>query len=350
MALLNEDGFAKLLKSGFTDHLFFIFGDDDYLKDYYCGKLVNATVDESMKLFNYHVYQDGETDLDEIFADAENLPMMAEKTCLLVRNYPLQELKKEQLAAFEKQLAEAPETAVMIFFFNTLEVEYNVAKSAKWNNVVKLFIKYGQAVQLNHRTTAKIVNLLVKRAKDRGTSIAPAEAQYFIECVGEDIQTLLNEFNKLCAFSQGQPVTKEMIDATAVKSVAASVFDISVNIIGGNTDKAFATANELLRQKASLQSMMGAMISTYVDLYRYKVALNAGKGYSDFAEAFGYKGNSSYRFNKLSAFARKSSIGSIRRAIDILSEADVRSKSTRADDAVLMTETIAKLASCIARD
>lgn len=346
MPYLEEDGFAKLLKTDFTDHLFFIFGDDSYLKDFYCGRLVDRTVEESMKLFNYHVYQDDDTSLDEIFADAENLPMMAEKTCLLVRNYPLQDFKKEQLKQLEQQLSDLPETSVVIFFYNSLEVEYHATKSAKWNNVVKLFLKYGQVVRLDHRSTAKIAGMLVKSAKDRGTSISQGEAQYFIECVGEDMQTLLNEFNKVCAFSQGQPVTKEMIDATAVKTVEASVFDISVNIFNGNTDKAFATANELLRQKTAIQSMLGAMISSYVDIYRYKVALNAGKGYSDFAEAFGYKGNQSYRFNKISSFARKSSIGTIRKAIDILSEADVRSKSTRADDAILMTETIAKLAGC----
>ena len=140
-----------------------------------------------------------------------------------------------------------------------------------------------------------------------------------------------------------------MIDATAVKSVEASVFDISAAIFSGKTDEAFAVANELLRQKTELQPMLGALASAYVDIYRYKVALNAGRGYSDFAESFGYTGKLSYRFKKIEAFARQSSIASIRRAIDVLSEADVRSKSTRADPAILMTETIAKLASCVER-
>ena len=349
MALLEEEGFAKLLRKDLSDRLFLFFGDDGYLKDYYCGRLVERTVDERMKLFNYHVYQDDEFSLDDIFADADNLPMMAEKTCLLVRNYPLDELKKDELKAFEKRLLNIPDTTVMIFFFSTDAVAYQPAKGSKWNGAVKLFIEHGQAVRLDHRSPAKIANMLVKRAGDRGASIGPEEARYFIDCVGDDMQALLNEFNKLCAFSQGQPVTREMIDATATKSVEASVFDISAAIFSGNTDKAFATANELLRRKTELQPMLGALASAYVDIYRYKVALNAHKGYSDFTEAFGYKGNQSYRFNKIAAFTKKSSIASIRKAIDVLSEADVRSKSTKKDDAVLMTETIAKLASCVER-
>ena len=346
MPLLEEDGFAKLLKTKSDLHIFIIYGDDGFLKDYYCDKLVAQTVDESLRTFNFHVYQDAETDLDDVFADADNLPMMAEKTCLLVRNYPLCDLRKEEMKDFEKKLADVPETTVMIFFYSTLPVEYNVKKSAKWNNVVKLFIKYGAAIQLDHRSPAKIAAMLVKRAKDRGTEIALPEAQYFVECVGDDMQTLLNEFNKLCAYSEGQPVTREMIDTTAVKSVEASVFDISAALFSGDTDKAFAKANELFRLKAELQPMLGALASSYVDIYRYKTALNAGRGYADFAESFGYTGSYSYRFNKIAAFARKSSISQIHKAIEVLSEADVTSKSTKADPQILMTETIAKLASC----
>ena len=346
MPLLEEDGFAKLLKTEWTDHLFFIFGEDDYLKGYYCDKLVDMTVDEGMRTFNFHVYQDAETDLDDVFADADNLPMMSEKTCLLVRNYPLCDLRKEEMKDFEKKLADVPDTTVLIFFYNTLNVDYNVKRSTKWNNVVKLFVKYGAAVQLDHRSPAKIAAMLVKRAKDRNAEIALPEAQYFVECVGDDMQTLLNEFNKLCAYSEGQPITREMIDATAVKSVEASVFDISAALFSGDTDKAFAKANELFRQKAELQPMLGALASAYVDIYRYKAALNAGRGYADFAESFGYTGSYSYRFNKIAAFARKSSIADIRKAIEILSEADVKSKSTKADPQILITETIARLASC----
>ena len=350
MPLLEEEGFSRLLKSDMQQHIFFIFGDDAYLKEFYCDRLVAKTVEDAMKVFNFHVYQDDEIDLEDVFSDADNLPVMAEKTCLLVKNYPLHELKKEQLSLLEKQLDGIPDTSVMIFLFSSLSVDYNAGKQGKWNAVVSLFSKKGVAVRLDHRSTAKIAAMLVRKAKDRNAEIEPAEAQYFVECVGEDMQTLLNDFNKLCSFSCGEKITREMIDVTTIKSIEAKVFDISAAIFSGNTDKAFAVGNELIRQKTELPSILGAMITSYVDIYRYKVALNAGKGYSEIASAFGYKGNYSFRFKKIEAFSRKIGIGAIRRAIDILSEADVRSKSTRVDNAILLTETIAKLASCIPSD
>lgn len=345
MPVIDEEKFSKMLKNGLSGNIFFLFGEDTYLKDYYCEKLIDLTVDENLRFFNLHTYQDDETDLETIFADADNLPMMADKTCLLVRNFPLASLNADALKKLESQLRDIPETTILVFFYNALEVQYTPYKYSKWNAVVNLFAKCGFAVQLDHRTPERMAKMLVSKAKTKGTSIDPEEALYLVQCVGDDMQTLMNEFNKICAFSEGEKITKEMIDRTAVKSVEATVYDIGLAICSGDIDKAFSILNEVLRQKTEVQLIIGALANTYVNIYRYKIALNAGKGYNDFAETFNYK-NASLAFRDLSAFTRKSTIGSIRKAIGILSEADVRAKSTKVDERIFMTEVIAKLASC----
>ena len=162
--------------------------------------------------------------------------------------------------------------------------------------------------------------------------------------MGEDLQTILNEFNKVCAYSQGQPVTTEMIDETAVKSVEASVFDISTSIFSGDTDKAYKILGELLRQKIPSSSIIGALASAYVNAYRLKLSYNSDKQINDFAAAFQYK-ETKYTFGKIAPFVRKSSVATLRSALDILSEADVKSKSSRISDDILLTELISKLSS-----
>lgn len=346
MPIIDEEKLNKMLKGGINDNIFFIFGDDDYLKEFYCNKLTDSIVPDELKFFNFHIYQDSATPLETIFADAENLPMMCEKTCLLVRNYPLHELGANGLKELEANLKDLPDTTVIVFYYNTIEISYGAKKTTKWTPVVNLMSRFGQAVQIDHRTPAKMARMLVSRAKDRGTSIDSEEAMYLIQCVGDDMQTVINEFNKVCAFSCGEKITKEMIDITAVKSVEASVFDISISILNNNTDRAFEILNELLRLKTETQSIIGALASTYVNIYRYKTALISDRGYSDFAETFGYKGNPSYTFNKLYNYTKKTPFKEIRKALDILAEADIKSKSTNTDAKILLTETIAKLAVC----
>lgn len=343
MAILDEDKLSKLLKNKTEQNVWFLFGDDAYLKDFYCNKLIDQTVDKELRFFNFHTYEDDDTPLDEIFADAENLPVMCEKTCLLVKNYPLHNLGTKQRETLEAALRDLPETTVLIFFYSVLPVVYNRKQSAKWADVIDLFQKCGVVAELSHRTPAKIIKMLIKGASARNTTIGEDEARYLLETVGDDMQTLLNEFNKVCAYAQGQPVTKKMIDETAVKTVEASVFDISRSIFEGNPDKAFAITNELLRQKTPLQPILGALASAYVNLYRLKLAKIAKKNVSDFAAQMGYKGNSAYVFRNLSAFAGKMRLSAIKQSLDILLEADVKSKSTATQPEILLTEVIAKL-------
>ena len=332
-----------MLKGDIQQNISLFCGDDDYLKDFYCNKLISSIVNEELMFFNFHRYEDAETDLDTIFADAENLPLMAEKTCLLVRNYPLDSLGTAAMKEFGESLKNIPETTVIIFFFASSNIPSG--KNAKWDSIVKLFDSLGCVVKIEHRTAAKTAKLLVSRAKEKGTSIDLESANYLINCVGDDMQTVLNEFNKVCAFSCGNPVTKEMIDITAVKSVEASVFDISSSIFSGDTDKAYKILNELLRQKTGASSIIGALTTSYVNAYRLKVALNADKTISDFAGEFQYK-ETKYQFGKISPFVRKSTLSSLKKALNILSEADIKSKSSRVSEEMLLTELISKLASC----
>ena len=345
MAVINEENFRKILKSELPCNVFFIFGNDDYLKEYYCDRLISAVVDDSLRLFNFHSYDESEKELDEIFADAENLPVMAEKSCLLIKNYPLSELGAKELNGFSQRLTEIPQSTVMIFYFSAAAADISSKKSAKWSAVAAVGEKCGITAVIDKRTPAGIAKLLQKKAQEHGCEIDDDTALYFVDCVGEDMRTVHNEFEKLCGFADKAKITKEMIDAVTVKSVEASVFDISTAIFNSDADRAFAAANELLRQKVPLQSIIGALAGSYVNIYRSKTALNSGHGVADFAEEFGYQKKSSYVFNKLSAFTRKSSIASIRLAIDALAQADRRSKSSRTDDSILLTELIAKLVS-----
>ena len=344
MPFIDEDIFAKMLKSEIKGSIFLFAGDDDYLKEHYCNQLIAGTVDESLMFFNFHKYEDDEASLETIFSDAQNLPLMAEKTCLLIKNHPLDSLSTKALSEFQERLKAVPDTTVMIFYFSSDILPSG--KNAKWDNVIKIFDSMGTVVKIEHRTPAKTAKLLVARAKDRGTTIDYDTAMYLISSVGEDLQTVLNEFNKVCAYSQGQPVTKEMVDATAVKSVEASVFDISTAIFSADADKAYRILGELLRQKVNASSIIGALANAYVNAYRLKLSYNSDKAIGDFATAFQYK-ETKYTFSKIAPFVKKSSVASLRKALDILSAADVKSKSSRISEETLLTELISKLSALI---
>lgn len=342
MKPINEDDLKRRLKSGPFPRVWFIFGDDGYLKDFYLAKITDLTVPEDLRFFNLHTYNEDETSLEDIFADAENLPVMCNKTCLVVRNFPLQSLGTNQLDTLKKQLENIPETTVMIFFYNTVDVVYNEKKPGeKWTSIINLFCDCGTAVELNHRTKAGIAAMLVKKASARGTSISQEDALYFVNVAGDDMQTLINEFDKLCAYSSGEPVTQDMIDTVTVKSVEANVFEITSSVFAGDTDRAYEILDELLRQKAKPVEIIGAMANAYVNLYRQKTAASNSKTVRDFSEAYGYKND--WQFKYTTPYVGKMSTGKIRRSIELLLQTDIKGKTGAADETVLK-ELISMLA------
>ncbi len=347
----SESEISRLIKNGTGKNVWFVFGEDDFLKEMYCEKLIKSVLDDSLRVFNLHTFNDDENELDDIFACAETMPMMSEKIVVLVRNYPLSTLKKEKLREFEQGLRTNPDTALLIFYFNTIDIESGKngpSKTAwkndtpKWNEIIKIVEKYGIVARIDRRTPEQLAKSLVTKAKNYNTSISTDDAVYLVEKVGGDIQTVTNEFSKLCAFADGKPITKEMIDSVSTNSVEASIYGISDSILSGDVENAYRVAKEILRRKAPTEFILGTMASAFVNAYRYKLALNYDGNVREIENAYGVKG-----ISMSSGVVRKIKLSSIKKCIDILQETDTKAKSFSTDDEILLTELIAKLAFCI---
>ena len=344
--LIREEQFAGLLKNGWKEHIFLIFGDDAHIKEVYVDRLVKAAVpDESLKFFNFRTCDDEETPPDDLFADADTLPVMSERRCMLVKNYPLNTFSEKALAEFEEKLRDVPESTVLVFAYPSVEFTTNPKDFPKWQPVIRVFSSCGVAAELSHRTKSKLVRMLMKGAVSRGATLSEDAALYLLDVSGEDEGNLLNEFNKLCAYADGREITREMIDETVTKSVEASVFDISTAILSKNNDRAYAIVFGLLRVKTPVQPILGALASTYVNLYRLKCAREAGRNPLELDEPYGYKGKLDYQTRKLSPFVGAYSVAQLRKAVEILLDADVTTKSQAFDPETLLTELIGRLAS-----
>lgn len=350
MALLNEDGLRKLMKSDTPHGLFCIFGEDTYLKDFYLKKLINAAVDPALAAFNLRSFTRNERELTDIYEAVEALPMMSEYQCVLVRDYPLYDLKKDDFEDFSKVLSDLPETTLLIFFMGDPEIEYNPRKPDKWTKYFDLFNKYGTLVNLSHRTENAVIKTLVNGAKERGTSIDAETAQYLVDRAGTDLQTLLNEFNKLCAYADGEPINREMINECVQQSVEASVFDICHALLAGNADHAFEILHELLRRRVDAQSLIGGMAFNWIDLYRAKAALAEDKRLTDYAEEYNYRKKPAGALSAAMQDARSCTRKQITAALDILADADAQLKSRAVNDALLLEETLVRIAGVCKKD
>ena len=87
MAEITEKELKKQIANGMFSPVYLLYGEEAFLKQYYAGLIAEKSVAKGFETFNLHKLEGKETSLDEIADAAEQLPMMAERTCVLVRDF-----------------------------------------------------------------------------------------------------------------------------------------------------------------------------------------------------------------------------------------------------------------------
>ncbi len=338
MILNGEDALKKHLKQNTPARLYFIYGSEDYLKSNYSNLIASNITDTSGSGFNFYQFN-SEMTFDMFYEACESLPIMADRICVLVKDMPLNKLTEDELADYEKLISVLPETTTVIFSMVTVPVDKN---AAKWKDIIDMFSRYGVCAELSKRSTQSMIKMLVSRAKQTGSSISPQNAQYLINVTGDDLNRLLSEFDKVCAYASSREITAEMIDKTAVRSVEASVFDIAKAINSSDGDKAYRLLGELLKQKTEPVLIVGVLAGEYADLYRMKTAGMCGGTLEEISDTFAYK-NKEFRLRNASKLCKYYSEKRIKKVMEALADADIKIKTSGADKTMILYELITKL-------
>lgn len=340
MAEITEKELKKQIANGMFSPVYLLYGEESYLKQYYAGLIAEKSAPKGFETFNLHKLEGKETTFDEIADAAEQLPMMAERTCVLVRDFDLKALKGAQREKLEAFLADPPETCSVVFWMDTIEIFPK--QNRDWQGLIKLFAKSGSAVNLSRRTAADLTRQLCASAKKRGGILSPDTAAYLVSFSGSDLNILLNELDKLCAYAAGREITREDVDAVCIKSVEATAFDMIKSLLRGNYAGAYQMLDTLFAQKTEPVMIAGALISSYVDMYRAKAALASGERTEAVAQAFNYKGRE-FRLRYAAQDASRLTLEQLRECLDVLGEADESLKSTRADKRLVLEEAMLRL-------
>ena len=341
MIINDELSVKNHIKAGNPSRIYLVFGDESYLSVFYANQIAASVTDTSGMSFNYYYFDSETVTFDAIYEACETLPVMSDRVCVFVKDYNFSKATADELESYTGYFRNIPETSTLIFLMSSVEVDTKT--NAKWKNVIDTVNKYGTVINLSKRTDSQVADLLVRSAGKRNTSISRENAEYFISVVGSQMNVLLNEFDKVCAYSQGNEVTKEMIDSIAVRSIEASVFDLTDAINSNRNDRAFEILSELIKTKTEATIIIGTIAFGYVDIYRAKAAEMNRSGYSEYLRSFANYKNKSFRLEKAAKNARKLSMKQIKELLKAVSEADIRIKSFSVDNTVILEELVAKL-------
>ena len=338
MPQLDDKTFLSALKRGEHFPVYLFYGKETFLMEHCLNSLLNVLLPQGkdsplLKRF------DGEAlDIDRFCTEVEELPMFLDKKCVLLQNPNLEKMGKEEFEAVCRLTGDPNPSTVLILYCS--KYPFN-SKSARGKKLAGVLLKQGALVACEKKSGRELIRLIVARASRGGSAIGEREAAYLVERCGEELLTLMSETDKLSAFRQGDSISKEDIDLATRKSLEASVFDLSRLIRQRQPAKAFLLVGELMDMREEPIAVLGALNMAFLDLYRAKLGAAAGKSEGEITRDFSYK--SSFRVKNALRDCRQYSLSQLEQALDILSDTDVKIKSSRADGRLLLEEAVFSL-------
>ena len=89
----------KDISDGNIGRLYVFHGEETYLRDFYLGQMKKKLLPAGMEEFNLHTMSAREFDLKRLAQMVDCLPMMSERTLIVVSDYDIYKGDREGLAA-----------------------------------------------------------------------------------------------------------------------------------------------------------------------------------------------------------------------------------------------------------
>ena len=328
------------IKTGSFKKVYLIKGEESFLKQKYANLLADSVVPAGLEVFNVHKLKGEDTNPDEISVCVEALPAMCERSCVLVHDYDFDGANENEREKFIEIFSNLPEACVLILWQDTKGFS---TKTKLAKEMLALIEKNGAVCDLGKRDQNDLMRFVVAECTKRERDISFNAANYLINCVGDDIANLLNEVEKVCAYTR-DTISVSAIDEVCIKSVEATAFQMIDALLVNDFDKAMTDVNILFGQKTEPTMILGALVSTFVDMYRVKLAANTGHDYTELKSVFPATYKSDFKLRNAAKRAQRYTIGALELSLEILSRADFKLKSSFDDNQIVFEKLLIELA------
>ena len=339
MAIMTEEALKKEISSKSLANSYMLFGDDSFLKKHYSDILVKKSFSGD-PFFNFHKFENS-VDLQDVYDAVNQMPMMSDSKCVLLLDYDFEHASKTDFERLCELLIDNSDFSKIILKFDSVEVD--VKRSARAKKLIASVEKgNGRVVQLNHRSPQALARLLCDAAAKRGCVLKSNVAMYLVQSVGEDLNILRSEIDKLCAFVGSGEISKETVDLVCVKTIEGSVYNYVTEIINGNVSNALNILDDMFYMRMEPIAILYTVSASFIDMLRVFAAQKDGVKTPEIASSFGYK-NRAFVLDKAAANLRRIDSKRLFCCLDALLAADTKIKSSKADAKIILEELTVKL-------
>lgn len=335
------DGALQILKASVRnkniDRLYFFFGEETFLLNYYLESIKKQLLDPLTESFNFHRFHSDNFDLAEFLETVEGLPMMAEHTLIQVDDIDLFKMNESEREKIAAAFSDIPDYCTVIFTYLTVAWKPDKRLKKLWEAIDK----HGLPVEFSKQDSRELIPWVSRHFASQKKRISNELCAYLIEITGGTMTTLSGEIDKICAYSGADEICKSDIDAVTEPVMDAVVFQMTDRIGEGAYEKAFLCLQKLLKMQQEPLAILGALGSHFRRLGAAICLQEQGRGSSEMQKLCAIP---DYPARKLMESARRMDREFCAKACAMIMETDYRMKTSFDDQQRLLETLVLKLA------
>lgn len=305
------------LKNKNYSPVYFLEGEEPFFIDRISDFILDNVLTEDEKGFNQTILYGKDLNIDAIMTAAKRFPMMAERQVVVVRE--AQNIKNiDDLASY----CEKPMPSTILVF------NYKYKTIDKRKKLYKVLQKNGVYMESKPLYENQVPAWISKYLKENNLGIDPRAAQMITDFVGNDLQRIVNELEKVTiSLVPGTTILPEDVEKNIGISKEFNTFELQ-NALG---NKDILKSNRIVNYFIDNEKLhpLTVIIGMLVTYFRKILIYHSIENKSDRNLVAQKLGVSPFFINDYTGAARNYNLDKVITIISMMREYDLRSKGAR---------------------
>ena len=270
----SYDVFYASMKAGQIGCFYIFHGEERYLLEHSLHELRRRLCPDGLDGFNYKRFEGRGLKINELDEAIDALPVFAERTLIEVHDYDIfkgkssidsdEESSEAPLTAGKTKnsddndkrlltgvLSNLPEYVCLIIVYDALP--YKPDGRLKLD---KEILKYAQVVEFKVQEQSRLTNWIQRHFDSAGKRISKADAEYLALITDGYMAALIGEIAKVSAYSNGDSISREDIDAVVTPVLSAYAYKLTDALIARKHITAMNILDELFQLREPPQKII----------------------------------------------------------------------------------------------
>lgn len=260
------------------NNLFLLIGENKKLVDFSLFDILNdIEYDENNKI----VYDMSINSFMDVIEEASMISLFSPVKVIIVNNFVIDNISDSELDYLEKYINNKIQDVYMIFISNKVD--------ARKKNF-KIFKDNFKIIEVDKIDNDNIKNYVIDTIKDRKYKIEDVNVEYFLSKVGNDINNINNELEKLFVYKDNDKVIcREDIDLLIFDNIDNIIYEFTNAILDNDYDKVKIMYDKFMLDNVGIDYLITTIANSFRVSLIIKILYNKNMSNYDIAKVIGKK-------------------------------------------------------------